>query len=280
MFVSLIGNRDTDAASAADESRFSTRLVSRTVVCNVTKKKGRRSFASPVDSLVSSVFVPIAAFAATASGTSYSNERPSDDDVMPLLAHRVDASRVDDAATASRDDVEAHARDARAHPRRRRRAREKSWKITAPTADGGVRRGRLSSTKKPTRANARWRAIEAAGGDDVFDRAGGSSAGRTRRRRRALSLGRTRTRLNSDSDRLITGRIRSGTRGISNSSIERCENRAARGRGRRGGASKRAFDGMVRKWRRVTRDDPPVDENDDEAIVSIPVDPTTRPEGC
>ena len=100
-----------------------------------------------------------------------------------------------------------------------------------------------------------------------------SSAGRTRRRRRALYRSRrTRTRLNSDSDRLITGRIRSGTRGISNSSIEPKTGvrRGARARAVR----RRTFGGMVRKWRRVYAYDPPVDENDDEAIVSIPVDPS------
>jgi len=44
------------------------------------------------------------------------------------------------------------------------------------------------------------------------------------------------------------------------------------------GMSKRAFDGCVRKWRRMLHEyDPAIENNED--VVAVPVDPHTRPEG-
>ena len=44
--------------------------------------------------------------------------------------------------------------------------------------------------------------------------------------------------------------------------------------------SKRAFDGIVKKWRRALHAyDPVIEDGDDEAMVAVPVDPTTRPDG-
>ena len=204
---------------------------------------------------------------------------------MPLLAHRVDASRVDDAATASRDDVKAHhrARRARASAASTPSARKIIGKSPHRRLTAASGAGRLSSTKKPTRANARWRAIEAAGGDDVFDL-------RAERVERGSNASTTAGALSLETDaHKIKQRQRQidyGKNTLGYARYLELVDRAMRKPSDawtpdvRARASKRAFDGMVRKWRRALHAyDPPVDENDDEAIVSIPVDPTTRPEG-
>ena len=204
---------------------------------------------------------------------------------MPLLAHRVDASRVDDAATASRDDVEAHhrARRARASAASTPSARKIIGKSPHRRLTAASGAGRLSSTKKPTRANARWRAIDAAGGDDVFD----LRAERVERGSNASTTAGAPS-LETDAHKIKQRQrqIDYGKNTLGYARYLELVDRAMRKPSDawtpdvRARASKRAFDGMVRKWRRALHAyDPPVDENDDEAIVSIPVDPTTRPEG-
>jgi len=155
--------------------------------------------------------------------------------------------------------------------------------MTPVSAATAGRRGTTSATPVGARANARARAVRGAGGDDydaIFD---------LRASARGDDVATSTSRRQETDPHKIKQRQRQidyGKNTLGYARYRELVDRAMRKPSDawtpdvRAAASKRAFDGLVRKWRRALHAyDPPVDENDDGAIVNVPVDPTTRPEG-
>lgn len=194
--------------------------------------------------------------------------RYADDDVDVDARRRARRAR----ATAASTPRGATKTIGKSTPHRRRA-------MTPATASTAGRRG----TPVGARANARVCAIRGAGGDDygdIFD---------LRASARGVDGAASTSRPKETDPHKIKQRQRQIDYGKNTLGYARyCElvDRAMRKPSDawtpdvRAAASKRAFDGLVRKWRRALHAyDPPVDENDDGAIVNVPVDPTTRPEG-